>query len=68
MDLVLARLQGSHCLVYIDDVILLGHDFEDRLQNLQAVFQQFHQAGLNLNQLSVHFPAGGTVSGTSHLL
>ena len=38
MDLVLAGLQWSHSLVYIDDVIVLGRDFEDHLQNLQAVF------------------------------
>ena len=55
MDLVLAGLQWSHCLVYIDDVIVLGRDFEDHLQNLQAVFQRLHQAGLKLKPVKCAF-------------
>ena len=55
MDPVLAGLQWSHCLVYIDDVIVLGHDFENHLQNLQAVFQQLHQAGLKLKPIKCTF-------------
>lgn len=31
MDLVLAGLQWSECLVYLDDVIVLGHTFEEHL-------------------------------------
>ena len=68
MDLVLAGLQWSHCLVYIDDVIVLGRDFEDHLQNLQAVFQQLHQAGLKLKPVKcAFFQLEVQVSGTSHL-
>ena len=48
MDLVLAGLQWSHCLVYIDDVIILGRDYDDHLQNLQVVFERLLQAGLKL--------------------
>ena len=48
MDLVLAGLQWSHCLVYIDDVIILGCDYDDHLQNLQVVFERLLQAGLKL--------------------
>lgn len=48
MDLVLAGLQWSHCLVYLDDVIVLGRTFEDHLHNLQAVFHRFREAGLKL--------------------
>ena len=45
MDLVLEGLQWLQCLVYLDDVIILGKIFEDHLSNLQAVFEQ---AGLKL--------------------
>ena len=48
MDLVLAGLQWSHCLVYLDDVIVLGKSFSDHLQNLQTVFARLRQAGLKL--------------------
>ena len=34
MDLVLAGLQWSHCLVYLDDVIILGQTFPEHLDNL----------------------------------
>lgn len=48
MDLVLAGLQWSHCLVYIDDVVVLGGSFSEHLQNLQAVFVRLRKAGLKL--------------------
>ena len=31
MDLVLAGLQWSDCLVYLDDVIVVGRTFEEHL-------------------------------------
>ena len=48
MDLVLAGLQWSHCLVYIDDIIILGRDFADHISNLDRVFQRIQEAGLKL--------------------
>ena len=48
MDLVLAGLQWSQCLVYIDDVIILGRSFEEHLDNLKQVFQRLREAGLKV--------------------
>ena len=48
MDLVLVGLQWSHCLVYIDDIIILGRDFADHISNLDRVFQRIQEAGLKL--------------------
>ena len=46
MDLVLAGLQWSHCLVYLDTVIVLGISFAGHLQNLQeVVLRQIHDDG-----------------------
>ena len=39
MDLTLAGLQWSNCLVYLDDIIL-GKDFNDHLSNIQSDFQR----------------------------
>ena len=33
MDVVLAGLQWSSCLVYLDDIIILGKDFKSHLEN-----------------------------------
>ena len=48
MDLVLAGLQWSKCLVYLDDVILLGTTFGEHLDNIRAVFDRIRQVGLKL--------------------
>ena len=48
MDLVLAGLQWSHCLVYLDDVIILGKNFQKHLTNIQQVLQRMREAGLKV--------------------
>lgn len=48
METVLAGLQWDKCLVYLDDIIVVGKSFENMMENLQHVFQRLHQAGLKL--------------------
>ncbi len=48
MDLVLAGLKMSQCLVYIDDVIVVGRTFDEHLCNLREVFGRVRGAGLKL--------------------
>ena len=55
MDLVLAGLQWSCCLVYIDDVIILGWSFSEHLRNLQAVFERIRSAGLKFKPSKCSF-------------
>ena len=43
MDLVLAGLQWADCLVYVDDVIIMGWSYGEHLSNLRV-----RQAGLKL--------------------
>ena len=69
MDLVLAGLQWSQCLVYLDDVIVMGRTFSEHLQNLSSVFSRIREAGLKLKpakcaflQPEVHY-LGHIVSG-----
>jgi len=52
MDLILAGVQWSQCLVYLDDIIVIGHTFTEHLQNLGIVLQKLREAGL---QVSVYF-------------
>jgi hypothetical protein len=44
MDTVLRGLTYELCLVYLDDVIVIGRTFQELLLNLRKVFQQFREA------------------------
>ena len=48
MDLVLAGLQMTHCLEYIDDVIVVGRSFNEHLCNIRDVFKRVREAGMKL--------------------
>ena len=49
MEFVLRGLTGSTCLVYLDDIIVLGTCFEDHIAKLTDVFERLRQAGLKLS-------------------
>ena len=48
MDTVLSGVHWSTCLVYLDDVIILGRTSEAHLHNLQQVFSQLRHANLKV--------------------
>ena len=48
METVLRGLQYENCLVYLDDIIVLGGNFDMALQNLRLVFLRLRQANLQL--------------------
>ena len=48
MELVLSGLLYERCLVYIDDVVIIGKTEEEALGNLKSVFGKFRQANLKL--------------------
>ncbi|CAH1253110.1 RTL1 [Branchiostoma lanceolatum] len=48
MDLVLAGLCWSSCLVYLDDIIVFGRTFEEHWDRLEAVLQRLQDAGLKV--------------------
>ena len=48
MNILLAGIQWHDCLVYLDDIIVLGRSFGEHLQNLAKVFQRLRQANLKL--------------------
>lgn len=48
MEVVLRGLQYEKCLVYLDDIIVMGKDFKTALENLKSVFLRLRQANLHL--------------------
>ncbi|XP_056466778.1 uncharacterized protein LOC130405625 [Gadus chalcogrammus] len=48
MDRVLAGMQWETCLVYLDDIIVLGSDVPQMLQRLGQVFSRLDQAKMKL--------------------
>ena len=48
MELVLQGLQWETCLVYIDDIIVFGIDFDQHVQRVDEVLTRIAKAGLKL--------------------
>ena len=55
MELVLAGLQWKSCLVYLDDVIIVGSTFDEHLTHLRAVLNRIRDAGLKLKPAKCNF-------------
>ena len=48
MENVLADLVQQKCLIYLDDVVVIGQTFSEHLSNLQTIFERLWSAGLRL--------------------
>ncbi len=48
MENVLKGFIGLKCLLYLDDVIILGDRFKETLDNLMAIFCRFREYNLQL--------------------
>lgn len=48
MDLILADLQWTTCLVYLDDIIVFGRTFQEHLARLDEVLTKLQQANLKI--------------------
>lgn len=55
MDNVLRGLQGIHCLVYLDDVIIFSKSLEEHAQKLRLVFDRFRKTNLKIQLDKSHF-------------
>ncbi|CAC5417340.1 unnamed protein product [Mytilus coruscus] len=48
IHLILSGLTWKDCLAYLDDIIVLGSDFQNHLHNLEKVLQRFEDNNINL--------------------
>ena len=55
IEKVMRGLQWETCVLYLDDVICYGNDFSKTYQNLQEIFEKFHQANLKLKVYKCKF-------------
>ena len=49
MESVLAHMPWETCLVYLDDIIVLGKSFDEHLNNLTRVFERLRNSNLKLS-------------------
>lgn len=55
MSNVLKGLLHYKCPVYLDDILIVGHNLEENLSNLTEMFNVVKNAGLKLNSENCHF-------------
>ena len=55
IQLVMCGLTWEEVLVYLDDIIVLGTDFDDILSALRKVFLRFHEYHLKLKPRKCHY-------------
>ena len=61
MEAVLSGLSRTSCLDYIDNILVIGHSFEEHLRNLAQVFDRLREAGLKLKAEKCKFGAGEVI-------
>ena len=55
MSKVLKGLVNEKCMVYLDDLLVMGRSFAEHLQNLQEVLERLREANLRLKPKKCHF-------------
>ncbi|KAG8198200.1 hypothetical protein JTE90_015298 [Oedothorax gibbosus] len=55
METVLRGLSYEACLVYLDDIVIVGKEFNDHLINIRKVLTKLRYAGLKLSLSKCHF-------------
>ena len=64
MEQVLQGIAWSECLVYLDDILVFGPDFETTLARLESVLDRLGAAGLKTKGQEVSpVPGGDSVPG-----
>ena len=61
MDTILSGLTPKSCMVYIDDVLVIGKTFAEHLDHLREVFKCLCDAGLKLKLTKCQFGSSKVV-------
>ena len=67
MDVILAGLKWSECLVYLDDIIVFADSFKQMISRLESVFKRMRSSGLTLKP-SKCFLAADSVPFLGHIV
>ncbi|GFU94882.1 retrovirus-related Pol polyprotein from transposon 17.6 [Trichonephila clavipes] len=54
METILGGLSYEACLVYLDDIIIVGRSFEEHLKNIWRVLEKLKEANLKLSPSKCH--------------
>jgi hypothetical protein len=54
MEIALAGLQWTTCLIYLDDVLIFGRNFQEQVTRIEAVLEKIKAAGLKLKPSKCH--------------
>ncbi|GFQ94957.1 retrovirus-related Pol polyprotein from transposon 17.6 [Trichonephila clavata] len=54
METILGGLSYETCLVYLDDIIIVGRSFEEHFNNIRRVLQKLKEANLKLSPSKCH--------------
>ena len=54
MEVVLARLARTTCVVYLDNILVFGRNLSEHNANLKTVFERLREAGLRLKPTKCH--------------
>ena len=68
MENILAGLARDKCLVYLDDILVIGRSLEEYLSNLREVFERLERAGPEAEADQMQAPeTRGRISGARRL-
>ena len=54
MEVTLCSVARSKCVVYLDDISVMGKSFQEHLNNLKEVFDRLRVTGLRLKPQKCH--------------
>ena len=67
MDLIMTDLNGKNVLIYLDDILIFGKDFDEHYDNLREVLDRLRSAKLKLSPKKCHL-LKSTVTYLGHVI